>query len=83
MTDKTAAASPSTTGLDASALLKSARPKPVLAGLAFWTALPLPQRLGAFTEALMLRLMPEVIGASIRPARLLPEQIGALANDLV
>ncbi len=31
----------------------------------------------------MLRLMPEVIGATIWPTRLLPEQIGALANDLV
>jgi hypothetical protein len=27
--------------------------------------------------------MPEVVGAVIRPTRLLPEQIGALANDLV
>ena len=32
---------------------------------------------------IMLRLMPEVVGASIRPTRLLPEQIGTLANDLV
>jgi hypothetical protein len=31
----------------------------------------------------MLRLMPEVVGAVIPPARLLPEQIGTLANDLV
>ena len=68
---------------DVSALLKGARPKPVLVGLAFRTALPLPSRVGAFAEALMLRLMPELVGAAIRPTRLLPKQIGALANDLV
>jgi hypothetical protein len=32
---------------------------------------------------LMLRLMPELVGAAIRTTRLLPEQIGALANDLI
>jgi hypothetical protein len=31
----------------------------------------------------MLRLMPEIVGAAIRPTRLFPEQIGALANNLV
>jgi hypothetical protein len=31
----------------------------------------------------MLRLMPEVVGTLFRPTRLLPQQIGALANDLV
>jgi hypothetical protein len=41
--------------LDGSAVLKSARPKPVLVRLAFRTALPLPQRVRAFAEALMLR----------------------------
>src|SRR5271168_409797 len=66
-----------------SALFKGARPKPVLVCLAVRTARPLPQRVGAFAEALMLRLMPEVVGAAIQPTRLLPEQIGALANDLV
>jgi hypothetical protein len=69
--------------VDALALFKRARPKPVLVGCAFRKALSLPQCVGAFAEALMLRLMPEVVGAAIRPTRLLPEQIGALANDLV
>jgi hypothetical protein len=66
-----------------SALFKGADPKPVLVRLAFRTTFPLLQCVGAFAEALMLRLMPEVVGAAIRPTRLLPEQIGALANDLV
>jgi len=69
--------------LDASALLEGACPKPVIVRLAFQTTFTLPQRVGAFTEALMLRLMPEVVGAPTRPTRLLPKQIGALANDLV
>ena len=69
--------------IDASVLLKCACSKPMLVCLAFRTALPLPQRVGAFAEALMLRLMPELVGAAIRTTRLLPEQIGALANDLV
>jgi hypothetical protein len=55
----------------------------MLVRLAFRTALPLPQRVGAFAEAFMLRLMPEVLRASIWPTRLLPEKIGALANDFV
>ena len=55
----------------------------MLVRLAFRTALPVPQRVGAFAEALMLHLMPVVVCASIRPPRLLPEQIGTLANDLV
>jgi hypothetical protein len=55
----------------------------VLVRLALRTTFPLPQCVGAFAEALMLRLMPEVGGAAIRPTRLFPEQIGALANDLV
>jgi hypothetical protein len=42
----------------------------------------LPQRVGAFAEALMWRLVPEVVGTSIRPTRLLREQIGALTNNL-
>ena len=69
--------------LYASALLKGARPIPMLVRLAFRTALPLPQRVGAFAEALILRLMPEIVGAAIQPTRLFPQQIGALANDLV
>ncbi len=56
---------------------------PVLVRFAFRTALPLPQRVSAFAEALMLSLAPEVVGAAIRPFRLLPEQISVLANDLV
>jgi hypothetical protein len=67
---------------DASALLKGASPKPVLVRLVIRTALPLPQRVGAFAEALMLRLKPEVIGATIRPTGQVPGQISALANDL-
>jgi hypothetical protein len=67
----------------ASALLKGARPKPMLVRLAFRTAFSLPQCVGAFAEAFMLRLVPEVVGAAIRPTRLLPKQVGALANDLV
>jgi hypothetical protein len=69
--------------LDGSAVFKGARPKPVLVRLAFRTAFPIPQCVGPFAEALTLRLMPEVIAAIIRPTRLLPEQIRALANDLV
>ena len=53
------------------------------ARLAFRAAFPLPQCRGAFAETLMLRLMPEVVGAAIRPTRSLPKQIRALANDLV
>jgi hypothetical protein len=41
------------------------------------------QCVGALAEALMLRLMPEFFCAAIRPTRPLPEQIGALANDLI
>src|SRR5271165_5120724 len=59
--------------LDASAFLKGARPVPVLVRLAFRTALPLPQRVSAFAEALILRLVPEVVGAAVRAPRLLPE----------
>jgi hypothetical protein len=55
----------------------------VLVRLAFRAAFPLAQRVDPFAEALMLRLMPELVGAAIRTTRLLPEQIGALANDLV
>jgi hypothetical protein len=69
--------------LDPSVLLEGAYPKPVLVRLALRTALPLPQRVGAFAEALMLRLMPEVVGAVIRTTRLLPKQISALSNGLV
>jgi hypothetical protein len=69
--------------LGASTLLKGASPKPVLVRLAFRTALPLPQRVRAFAEALILRLMPEVLGAAFRATRLFPEQIGPFANDLV
>jgi hypothetical protein len=65
---------------DASALLKGASLKPVFVRLAFRTALPLPQRVGASAETLMLRLKPEVVGAPIRPTGQLPEQIGALAT---
>jgi hypothetical protein len=49
----------------------------------FPDSLPAPPCVGAFAEALTPRLMPEVIGAIIRPTRLLLEQIRALANDLV
>jgi hypothetical protein len=38
----------------------------MLVRLAFRTAFPLPQRVGAFAEALILRLMPEVLGAAFR-----------------
>ena len=69
--------------LVASALLKGARPKPVLGRLAFRTALPLPQRVSAVAEALILRLAPEVIGPTMRPAGMLPEEIGAIANELI
>jgi hypothetical protein len=55
----------------------------MLVRFAFRTALPLPQRLGAFAETLILRLMPEVLGVAFRATRLFPEQIGPLANDLV
>jgi hypothetical protein len=41
------------------------------------------RRVGAFAEAFMLRLMPELVRAAIRPTRLFPKQIGALANNLV
>ena len=65
------------------ALLKGARPKPVFFRLPFRTAFPLPQRVSAFAEALMLRFMPEIVGVAIRPTGLLPEHIGMLANDLI
>src|SRR5208283_4839392 len=66
-----------------SALLKGARPIPIRVRLAFRTALALPQRISAFAEALMLRLAPEVVGATLRTPRLVPEKIGAVANELV
>ena len=56
---------------------------PVVVRLAFRTALPLPQRVSAFAEALMLRLVPELVGAALWPPRLLPEEIGVLAIELV
>ena len=56
---------------------------PVLVRLAFRTALPLPQRVSTIAKSLMLRLVPEVIGAALRPPGMLPEEIGALANELV
>jgi hypothetical protein len=55
----------------------------VLVRLAFWTAFALPQRVGSFAEAIMLRPMPEIVGVAIRPTRLFSKQIGALANNLI
>src|ERR1700722_19725815 len=68
---------------DASVLLEGAGARPMFVRPACRTAFPLPQSVGAFAESLALRLMPEIVGAAIRPPRLLPEQIGVLANDLV
>ena len=66
-----------------SAFLEAAYPMPVFVSLAFGPAITLPHRIGAFAEALMLSLMPEVVGGCVRPTRLFPKQIGALANDLI
>jgi hypothetical protein len=54
--------------LNALALLKKRASEPVFVRFAFRTALPPPQRVRAFAKALMLRLMPEVVGTLFRPA---------------
>src|SRR5208337_183212 len=60
-----------------------AHPGPVLVRLAFRAALPLPQRVSTIAESLMLRSAPEVVRDALWSPRLLPEEIGALANELV
>jgi len=66
-----------------SAPLKIEGAEPVLICLTLRTAFPLPQRMSTFAPALILRLVPELIGPVIRPTCLLPEQESALANDLI
>ena len=56
---------------------------PVLVRPAFWRAFPLPQRMSTFTPALILRLVPELVGSVVRPTCLFPEQESAFANNLI
>jgi hypothetical protein len=51
---------------------------PVLIRLAFGTAFPLPQGVGTFAEALMLRFVPEVVSPTVRPSRPLPCKVSVL-----
>ncbi len=67
----------------ASALFEGPDARPVLVRSALRTAFPLPERVSPLAKALMLRLMPEVLGPAAWTTRLLPERVSALPNDLI
>jgi hypothetical protein len=63
--------------------LKVKRTVPVLIRLSLRTAFPFPQRVSTLAPALILRPVPELLGAAVWTIRLLPEQESVLAYNLI